>query len=405
VATGLPIAGAHNVIDVSRFDRERLVEEAVARTGEDDFGEPGWLEALEILLASLVDEARLSDIGVEVAAGDVASYLDARLTLTAWRRDHSEVATGRIERPIVIVGQPRTGTTILYDLLAQDPALRAPLTWEVDRPIPPPEPSTYDVDPRIEEVQANIDLVETVMPGFTAFHPMGALLGQECVRITGGAFQSMIFNTQFRVPSYNRWLLYDADLAPAYRWHRRYLQHLQSRNPVSQWLLKSPAHLWHLDALAAEYPDAIVVQTHRDPLRVVASVSALVAHLRRMSSDEVVFGEVATGYAEDILLGLARGMDARDRKVIPDDQIVDVQFADFMADPLLVVADIYAAMQRELTPETERSMRAFLAANPGDGGGGGGRYRFSETGLDVSDLRGRVAEYQERFGVASEPVV
>src|SRR5580658_9750269 len=171
-----------------RFQRSTLVDEAVARAGEEDFGEDNWTEGLDILLDGFQHEARLNDVGVEIATAETVNYLATRLAITAWRRDHPEVADGRIERPIVIVGQPRTGTTILFDLLAQDPALRAPLTWEVDRPIPPPEPSTYDVDPRIEEVQANIDLVETVMPGFTAFHPMGALLGQECVRITGGAF-------------------------------------------------------------------------------------------------------------------------------------------------------------------------------------------------------------------------
>ena len=196
--------------------------------------------------------------------------------------------TGTVEHPIFIVGQPRTGTTILYDLLAQDPALRAPLTWEVDRPVPPPETATYASDPRIAEVQATLDLVETVMPGFTSFHPMGALLGQECVRITGADFRSMIFPTQYRVPTYDRWLLHDADLAPAYRWHRRFLQHLQSRHPADQWLLKSPAHLWHLDALAAEYPDAVIVQTHRDPLKVIASGCALTAHLRRHGQRRVL---------------------------------------------------------------------------------------------------------------------
>ena len=114
-------------------------------------------------------------MGVEVAASDLRSYLETRLTLTGWRRDHPEVADGTVDRPIVIVGQPRTGTTILYDLLAQDPALRAPLTWEVDRPVPPPETRHLVAsDPRIAEVQGTIDLVETVMPGFLAFHPMGA---------------------------------------------------------------------------------------------------------------------------------------------------------------------------------------------------------------------------------------
>ena len=113
---------------------------------------------------------------------------------------------------------------------------------------------------------------------------MGARLAQECVRITGGEFRSMIFPVQFRVPTYDAWLLDEADLAPAYRWHRTFLQHLQARHPAPEWLLKSPAHLWHLDALAAEYPDAVIVQTHRDPLKVITSVSALAAHLRRSSA-------------------------------------------------------------------------------------------------------------------------
>ncbi len=134
----------------------------------------------------------------------------------------------RIDRPIVIVGQPRTGTTILYDLLALDPELRAPLTWEIDRPVPPPQAATRDTDPRIAEVDAALALVDAVIPGFTDFHPMGARLAQECVRITGGDFRSMIFSTQYRTPTYDRWLLDEADLAPAYRWHRRYLQHLGS---------------------------------------------------------------------------------------------------------------------------------------------------------------------------------
>ena len=392
-------------MDPTRFEADRLIEEACSQTGQDDFGEPEWRQGLDILLGSLIEEARLNDVGVEVAASDLRSYLETRLTLIGWRRDHPEVAGGTVDRPIVIVGQPRTGTTILYDLLAQDPALRAPLTWEVDRPVPPPESATQSRDPRIAEVQGTIDLVETVMPGFLAFHPMGAQLGQECVRITGSAFRSMIFNTQFRLPTYNRWLLFEADLGPAYRWHRLFLEHLESKLPTEQWLLKSPAHLWHLDALAAEYPDAIVIQTHRDPLKVVASVSALVAHLRAMSSDEVDIVEVAAAYADDIFVGLDRGADARDRQVFPDTHVVDVHFAGFMADPMATVTDIYCAIGRELTPETERSMRAFLAANPGDGGGGGERYRFSDTGLNENELRDRAAGYQERFAVASEPVV
>jgi hypothetical protein len=385
-----------------RFALEALVEQAVAQAGEDDFGEPTWQEGLAILLDSLEQESRLNQMGVEIALGGVVDYLATRLALTAWRRDHPEVADGTVERPIVIVGQPRTGTTILFDVLAQDPSLRAPLTWEVDRPVPPPETASYDSDPRIAEVQATLDLVESVMPGFTSFHAMGAQLAQECVRITAPEFRSMIFNAQFRVPGYNHWQLHEADMAPAYRWHRRYLEHLESRHPAGQWLLKSPAHLWNLDALAAEYPDAVVVQTHRDPLKVIASVSALSAHLRRMASDDVSIAETAEGYAEDIFLGLDRGMRARDSGAFPPGQVVDVHFADFRADPLATVRQLYGALGRDLSDATEARMRRFLAGHPDDGGGG--RYTFADTGLDAGALRERSRAYQERYGVDSEPV-
>lgn len=388
----------------TRFDRTRLVDAAMATTGEDDFGEPSWQEGLDILLDSLQNEARLNELGVEIAAGEIAAYLAIRLSINSWRRDHPVVADGVIERPVVIVGQPRTGTTILYDLLSQDPALRAPLTWEVDRPVPPPETESYLSDPRIEEVQATIDMAESLIPGFTTFHPIGATLGQECVRMTASDFRSLIFPTQYRVPTYNHWLLHDADLGSAYRWHRRYLQHLQSRHPGEQWLLKSPAHLWHLDALATEYPDAIVVQPHRDPLKVIASTSALAAHLRGLASDKPSIAELAEGYADDIFLGLDRGIEARDRGTFPPSQIFDVHFTEFVADPLATIAKVYVALGRELTASTEARMRSFLAENPGDGNSGGNRYRFSDTGLDAGALRERSSRYQERFGVESEPV-
>ena len=387
-----------------RLRRDRLVEEAVGAAGSDDFGEDTWQEGLDRLLASQVEEARLNEVGVEMAAGEAAGYLTNRLGITTWRRDHPEVAEGVVVRPIVIVGQPRTGTTILYDLLAQDVGLRAPLTWEVDQPIPAPTTAAYDTDPRIDQVQGTLDMADLLIPGFTAFHPMGARLGQECVRMTGGDFRSMIFPTQYRVPTYNRWLLDEADLAPAYRYHRRFLQHLQSGHPAERWLLKSPAHLWHVDALLAEYPDAVVVQTHRDPLKVIASVSALVAHLRRMASDETSVAEAASEYGDDIFDGLDRGMAARDRGALPAGQVVDVQFADFVADPLTAIAGIYAGIGRELTPDAEARMRAFLASHPGDGGGGGTRYRWADTGLDADACRARAKGYQERYDVPSEPV-
>jgi hypothetical protein len=388
-----------------RFNPDRLVAEAVERSGADDFGEPTWQEGFDLLLEGFQSESRLHEVGVEVAAGDIVNHLTNRLGIIDWRKEHPEIADVGIDQPIVIVGQPRTGTTILYDLLALDPTLRAPRTWEVDLPLPPPETATYETDPRIAQVDGTLAMADALIPGFRDFHPMGATLAQECVRITAGDFRSMIFPIQFRLRTYNGWLLHEADLGPAYRWHRVFLQHLQSRHPAQQWLLKSPAHLWHLDELAREYPDAVVVQTHRDPLKVIASTSALAAHLRRMATSEPDIVEIASDYSEDIFLGLERGIDARERSVIPPARIVDVQFAAFVSDPIATVHEIYEALGRELDDATELTMRMFLQTHPGDGGGGGTRYRFADTGLDPDALRERAAAYQDYFAVKSEPVV
>lgn len=386
------------------FDRDRLASEAIEATGFDDFGEPTWQEGLVLLLDSLTGEARLNELGVSVVESEIGAYLRNRLGIVAHRLAHPELGERPIVRPLVIVGQPRTGTTILYDLLAQDPANRAPLSWEVDLPCPPPVTATYDTDPRIDECEATAEMADLVIPGFRAFHPIGARLGQECVRITGSEFRSLIFTVQYDVPTYNRWLLDEADLAPAYRWHRTFLEHLQSGHMGERWLLKSPAHLWHLGELLAEYPDAVVIQTHRDPLKVIASVSALAAHLRQMASDSPSLSAAAQQYGRDVFDGLDRGLAARRSGVLPSTQVADVQFTDFLVDPLASIAALYDRLGLTLSGVAETNMRAFLASNPGDGGGGGSRYRWADTGLDADALRERAKEYQDHFGVPSEPV-
>ena len=209
----------------------------------------------------------------------------------------------------------------------------------------------------------------------------------------------MIYPVQYRLPTYTRWQLYDADHRNAYRYHRIFLQHLQSGVP-GQWLLKSPAHLWHLETLVAEYPDALIVQTHRDPLNVISSIASLASHLRRLASDQSDIRECAQQYAEEIVVGLDRSMKVRDSGVLAPGQLVDVEFADFIADPFATIRRLYTALGRELTPVAEQRMRDFLAAHPGDGVGA--RYTWSDTGLDAGEVREQVADYQRRFGVPTE---
>jgi hypothetical protein len=383
------------------LDADGLLDSARTSTGLTDLGEDSWREGLERLLEALQSEARLNEIGVQVATGDVLSHLQNRLRVVDWHRRHPEIAAADVVPPIVIVGQGRTGTTILYDLLAQDPAHRAPLTWEVDHPIPPPETATYDTDPRIAETQAQLDMTELVIPGFKSMHPIGALYAQECVRITGGDFRSMIFPTQYRVPSYGHWIVDEADMAPAYRWHRRYLQVLQSRHRAERWVLKSPGHVWCLPQLLAEYPNALLVQTHRDPLRIIASISSLLATLRRLASDQTDVAEGAAEFAEYLMEGLDRSVTARENGSVPAERIVDVQFSDFLADPMRTVRGIYERLGLELTPVAEARVRAFITENP-QGKHGLHHYSFADTALDAGEWRERARRYQRYFDVPSE---
>ncbi|MDG5485390.1 sulfotransferase family protein [Mycolicibacterium gadium] len=377
-----------------------VIAAAQESTGLSDFGGDDWRIALDTLTDALAAEAALTEFGDVVAQGDLVGSLTRRLQVVDYRRAHPEVAEMRIERPIFIVGQVRTGTTILYELLAQDPDARAPLTWEVDAPCPPPESATYDIDPRIEDSRQIQEMMTSIVPDLKAMHPIGPLLAQECVRITGMDYKSFIFPTMYRVPSYAQWLL-RADMASAYQWHRRFLQHLQSRIPVNRWVVKSPGHIWALDAMVKEYPDARVIQTHRDPLRTIASVSSLARTLRTFAAEPTPIEEVAREWAEYVIDGLDRSIDARESGIIPASQVVDVQYQSFAADPIAAVAAAYDRLGLPFRAEAENSMRRFLAAQPAHEHGGH-HYTFAQTGLNENELRERTARYQEYFGVPDE---
>ncbi len=385
----------------SALDVDRLVAGAHDATGLDDFGATTWHDGLEHLVDALRNDARLHELGEQIAAGEIGDYLSTRLGIVEWRKQHPEIANVDVTPPIVIVGQARTGTTILHDLLAQDHSNRVPLTWEVDRPLPPPETATYDTDPRIAASQELLEGVDLVIPGFQAMHPMGALLPQECVRMTGGDFRSLIFPTQYRVPSYARWLIDEADMASAYRYHRTFLQHLQSRHPAPRWVLKSPGHLWCLGALLDEYPNALLVQTHRDPLRIIASLSSLMSMLRRLGSDDISQPDIASEWAALLMSGLDRSVAARKDGTVRADRVVDVQFRAFMTDPFTTIREIYDRLGLELSNESEQRMRAFLADNTTEKHGGH-HYTFADTGLDIGEWREHTRTYQEFFDVPTE---
>jgi hypothetical protein len=383
------------------IDVDGLLDDARESTGLDDLGPQTWREGADRLADALNSEAALSELGLAIASAEIADYLRNRLRIVQWVERNPGISESDIRPPIVILGQPRTGTTILFGVLAQDPANRVPLTWEVDRPWPPPETATYETDPRIGEVQATLEGTELLIPGFLGMHELGARLGQECVRITAGDFRSMIFPTQYRVPSYQHWLLHEADMTSAYRYHRMFLQYLQSAHPAERWVIKSPAHLWAPWSMMAEYPGALVINTHRDPVRVLCSLASLTDLLRRLASDEVSIADVARGWVEDMAAGLDRAVESRRDGTIPPDQAVDVLFSDFLSNPMAVVNNIYERLDIELSQQAESRMRRFLAEHPREKYGGHS-YSFADTGLDAGALRERMRPYQEYFSVPDE---
>jgi hypothetical protein len=251
-------------------------------------------------------------------------------------------------------------------------------------------------------VQKDLDRVDQLIPDFKKMHPMGAERAQECVAITSHDFASMIYQTQFDVSTYDRWVL-SHDMRSALQWHRRFLQVLQWKAPGERWALKSPQHLWHIEHVHREYPDALFVQTHRDPVRVVVSISSLVAALRTLSSDRVSLAEVAEYYATALVHAFDNTIAYRRSGKLPESQVVDLYFQDFVKDEVGTVRRAYEHFGLDLSDEAANAMQAFLDHNPADKHGQH-FYSFADTGMDEQEIRNRFHDYQTYFDVPEEAV-
>ena len=387
-----------------RLSEESLVARAVAQTGLSDFGEGPLLSPLRRLLGSLEEDAQLSLLGRVLARREIVRTLVNRLEMVRDRKRHPQIAEVPIQRPIFVVGLPRTGSTILHDLLARDPGTRAPLTWECMYPSPPPDRKSYQTDPRIERCDAQFPAVDRLIPGFKAMHPMGARLAQECVVLTQHSFFTPIFHNEYRVTSYQDW--FDAQGAetwlPVYDYHRQQLQHLSWRCPGQRWVLKSGMHMWGLEHLLATYPDACIVQTHRDPVKVATSFASLATLVRGMASNAVDAAEVAADWTPRLAAALEHAIDVRDAAGAAAGRCFDVHFQEFLTAPLACVEKLYDYFDIELTGEAADAMRAFILENP-PGKHGVHRYTAEAYGLDVAEERERFARYTARFGIEPEP--
>jgi len=378
------------------LDVDRLEAAAVEAAGSNDFGSASYRDGLEVLVGSLNHEAQLSELGVAALGAQITGMLTNRLRVVAWRRHHPDVADEHIEAPLVVIGLPRTGTTLLSALLGCDPHRRPLVRWESADCIPPPEAATFHTDPRIEATRAGMTMLDAINPGFKAIHHDPADGPTECVTLLAQHFVSTLWETVANMPAYGEWLL-AVDESDAYAYHHDVLQVLQSRAP-GRWSLKSPHHGLAVRELRAQYPDARAVVTHRDPVTVIASVCSLIQSLSSTFSDADHTKYIAAHWpdvAEVIVTRIAAFRDEHG-----DDGFLDVQYPDLMADPIGVVRAIYAWEGTEYTPEAEAAMRAYVTDNQ-QGKFGRHEYSLEPFGLDADELTERFAPYVERFGVRS----
>ncbi len=383
-----------------RLDGETLLRKACKRTGLEDYGDLPFLEPLKILLHSLEFDAQLHFVGRICAYNDILRLLCNRLQLVEDRKRHPEIADEVIRRPLFITGLPRTGTTFLHGLMNQDPLSRAPQVWEVMHPSPPPERATYDHDPRIDVTAKELRWIKLLMPDFETAHMIGPRLPQECIAVTGPSFRSYEFDSMYYVPGYRAWLDRE-DKGPGYEYHRLFLQHLQWRCPGTHWVLKAPSHLLALDALFRVYPDAGIVMTHRDPLKVLPSCASFTEVLRGGFTDQLDRKKLGREVKDRWEGGAALAIKFREENPVLRGRFFDVHYSELVREPISVVRRIYEHFGMRLTGEAEKAMERFLAENPMNKKGVH-RYSLAEFDFDPSVERHRFQFYTDYFRIKAE---
>ena len=370
---------------------DMLQRTAIERTGLDDWGDPSFRERLEVLCGSLVSQAELSDVGTAMAFEQLVGHLVNRLRLEALVAAHPEIDDVAIERPIIICGLPRTGTTHLHNLIAADPAIRYLPYWESLEPFPAPdEPAPQ---PRRDRCAAGLDIVNTSMPEFKRMHEMTVDHAHEEIQLLANDVSGMLFETTHHVPDYGAHYK-SRDQTQSYAYLKRSMQAMQFLRGGTRWVLKSPQHLEQFPVLVKTFPDATFVVTHRDPVEVVQSMATMICYSARMACDHpdpVKLSRHWVDRADALLDGCLR-----ERDLLPAAQSIDVTFDDFMADEQGTVAAIYALAGQPLDERAKAAMAGFCAAHP-RGRHGGVSYAPAELGLDVAELADRFGAYRGRF--------
>lgn len=379
------------------LDADDLIDRASRTTGLDDFGPSTWEEPFRRLVASLDTEAKLHVVGRLLSRHDLLRHLRTRLqVIDAHRRDPS-IGEQEVLAPVVITGPARSGTSILQELLNEDPQLRSPLAWEMAHPLPTASP-----EEREGWTESELDLWLDVQPEFAAVHEMRAALPEECIWLFAPEFEMAFWSTCTETPGFTGYRV-GTDPLPGYRFHRSMLQLLQHVSPEKPrtWALKSPVHLGRLPALFAVYPDARVIHTHRDPAKVLPSVVSTVATGRWLRSDAVDPKAVAASVGFGMRMLLEMTMQHRADGALPEAQIADLHYLDLLRDPARAIRGAYERLGLPFADDQAERIRAYLDARPQDKHGVH-RYAAEDFGIDLDEVRADFAGYTARYGVEAE---
>ena len=378
------------------FTAEQLIEKARAATGLQEFDSDSFMEGLEVLLADLNNNQRLEG-SQQRLEGELIKALANRLKSTDYLASHPELPQRPIEKPVFVFGIPRTGTTLLSNLLAADPARRSPLTWEIDDPVPPATSETLYNDPR---ALARLEMERRILeahPEAGKYYRSSAIYPNECVYFMAHDFKTLMWESKGKCPGYRDWL-FQTDMTSAYQYHKRYLQLLQADAPGT-WNLKMPSHSLWLETLLKVYPDARLVWTHRDPLTALGSFCSLISMSHRSQSGEVDAAWVGQNCSYQAQLHADRIMDFRDK--FGEDRVIDLHYAELMGNPVETMRKLYKGLGDEFTTEAEAGMQAWLDDNPQDKFGRH-EYKLDQFGIGESTARSLFERYLSRYNVESE---
>ena len=381
---------------------QAVLSDARRKVGLDDFGDEGFLEPLEVLVDSINREAQLNPVGHMIIRGRIVGVLSNKLVAQDTIQRHPEILDIPVEGPIVVAGLARTGTTMLHRLIAQDPSIRSLASWEAINPAPARQRAGKKRDPRFAQAAAAAKGLKYMSPGFFAIHPAEPDAPEEEVILLEQAFLTTTPEAMMNVPTYSKWLEAQ-DHVPAYQALRRMMQYLQWQRPGIgkdvRWVLKTPHHQEYFDPLLKVFPKALIVHTHRDPLKTSPSLFSMLTHLQMIFSDEVDPKRVARHWLGKIENMARRTLATRER--VGDRGFIDVSYYHLIQDPLPQVARIYEAAGLELTAPAVHLMQASQKVNK-QHKYGRHKYSLAEFGMTEEDVESRIAAYRVRFDVPYE---